>query len=164
MKTKKYEKVIKKHEVKPNYLQNILIAFFYGGIVCLIGQLLIEMYVHWFGLIRDTASTLSLVSVILVASILTGLGVYDKFGQVAKAGSFIPISGFANSLTSAALESKNEGVILGIATNLFNLAGAVIVFSIVSAYVFGIIRYFLVEYHIVPQLEHVVYLIVNFVK
>ena len=72
---------------------------------------------------------------------------------MAKAGAFVPISGFANSLTAAALESKSEGVILGIATNLFKLAGAVIVFAVISAYVFGSIRYLLLEFNIVPQLE-----------
>ena len=164
MKTKKYDEVIKKHAVKPNYAKNAAISFLCGGLICLFGQLLIEMYVHWFGLVRDTASTLAIVSIILIASILTGIGVYDKFGQFAKAGAFVPISGFANSLTSAALESKNEGIILGIATNLFKLAGAVIVFSIVSAYVFGIIRYILVEYRVVPELEHISYLMSSFIK
>ena len=153
MKTKKYEEVIKNHEVKPNYLKNAAVSFFFGGLICLGGQLLIEMYIHWFGFVRDTASTLALVTVILLTSILTGLGVYDEFGQIAKAGAFVPISGFANSLTSAALESKSEGIVLGIATNLFKLAGAVIVFAVVSAYVFGIIRYLLVEFNILPQLD-----------
>lgn len=153
MKTKKYEEVIKNHEVKPNYLKNAAVSFFFGGLICLGGQLLIEMYIHWFGFVRETASTLALVTVILLASILTGLGVYDEFGQIAKAGAFVPITGFANSLTSAALESKSEGIVLGIATNLFKLAGAVIVFAVVSAYVFGIIRYLLVEFNILPQLD-----------
>ncbi len=145
MKTKKYEEVIKNHEVKPNYLKNALVSFFFGGLICVGGQLLIEMYVHF---VRETASTLALVTVILIASVATGLGVYDEFGQVAKAGAFVPITGFANSLTSAALESKSEGVVLGIATNLFKLAGAVIVFAVVSAYVFGILRYLLIEFNV----------------
>ncbi len=148
VKTKKYEEVIKNHEVKPNYLKNALVSFFFGGLICVGGQLLIEMYVHFFGFVRETASTLALVTVILIASVATGLGVYDEFGQVAKAGAFVPITGFANSLTSAALESKSEGVVLGIATNLFKLAGAVIVFAVVSAYVFGILRYLLIEFNV----------------
>ena len=148
MKTKKYEEVIKNHEVEPNYLKNALVSFFFGGLICVGGQLLIEMYVHFFGFVRETASTLALVTVILIASVATGLGVYDEFGQVAKAGAFVPITGFANSLTSAALESKSEGVVLGIATNLFKLAGAVIVFAVVSAYVFGILRYLLIEFNV----------------
>ena len=147
MKTKKYEEVIK-NQVKPNYVKNALVSFFFGGLICAGGQLLIEMYVHWFGFVRETASTLALVTVILIASVATGLGIYDEFGQIAKAGAFVPITGFANSLTSAALESKSEGVVLGIATNLFKLAGAVIVFAVVSAYVFGILRYLLIEFNV----------------
>ena len=164
MKTKKYEEVIKNHEVKPNYLKNASVSFLFGGLICVGGQLLIEMYIHWFGFVRDTASTLALVTVILLASILTGLGFYDEFGQIAKAGAFVPITGFANSLTSAALESKSEGIVLGIATNLFKLAGAVIVFAVVSAYVFGIIRYLLVEFNILPQLDQLMNVISFFIN
>ena len=164
MKTKKYEEVIKNHEIKPNYLKNAAVSFFFGGLICVGGQLLIEMYIHWLGFVRDTASTLALVTVILLASILTGLGVYDEFGQIAKAGAFVPITGFANSLTSAALESKSEGIVLGIATNLFKLAGAVIVFAVVSAYVFGIIRYLLVEFNILPQLDQLMNVISCFIN
>lgn len=164
MKTKKYEEVIKNHEVKPNYLKNAAVSFLFGGLICVGGQLLIEMYIHWLGFVRDTASTLALVTVILLASILTGLGVYDEFGQIAKAGAFVPITGFANSLTSAALESKSEGIVLGIATNLFKLAGAVIVFAVVSAYVFGIIRYLLVEFNILPQLDQLMNVISFFIN
>ncbi|MBQ1786553.1 MAG: stage V sporulation protein AC [Turicibacter sp.] len=164
MKTKKYEEVIKNHEIKPNYLKNAAVSFLFGGLICVGGQLLIEMYIHWFGFVRDTASTLALVTVILLASILTGLGVYDEFGQIAKAGAFVPITGFANSLTSAALESKSEGIVLGIATNLFKLAGAVIVFAVVSAYVFGIIRYLLVEFNILPQLDQLMNVISFFIN
>ena len=164
MKTKKYEEVIKNHEVKPNYLKNASVSFLFGGLICVGGQLLIEMYIHWLGFVRDTASTLALVTVILLASILTGLGFYDEFGQIAKAGAFVPITGFANSLTSAALESKSEGIVLGIATNLFKLAGAVIVFAVVSAYVFGIIRYLLVEFNILPQLDQLMNVISFFIN
>ena len=164
MKTKKYKKKIKNHEIKPNYLKNAAVSFFFGGLICVGGQLLIEMYIHWLGFVRDTASTLALVTVILLASILTGLGFYDEFGQIAKAGAFVPITGFANSLTSAALESKSEGIVLGIATNLFKLAGAVIVFAVVSAYVFGIIRYLLVEFNILPQLDQLMNVISFFIN
>ena len=65
MKTKKYEEVIKNHEIKPNYMKNAAVSFFFGGLICVGGQLLIEMYIHWLGFVRDTASTLALVTVIL---------------------------------------------------------------------------------------------------
>ncbi|MFP3393555.1 SpoVA/SpoVAEb family sporulation membrane protein, partial [Brevibacillus sp. SIMBA_076] len=87
---------------------------------------------------NPTVATLSLIS-----SILTGIGIYDKIGQFAGAGSAVPVTGFANSMTSAALEHRSEGLVLGVATNMFKLAGNVIVFGVVSAYVVGIIRYIL---------------------
>ena len=154
MKTSQYSSVIKNHEVKPSYLKNMASAFFFGGLLCLVGQGLIWLYTDVFDIAEKTASTYMIVTMILIASILTGLGVYDKFGQVAKAGSFVPITGFANSLTASALEGKSEGIVLGIATNLFKLAGAVIVFAVVSGFAFGLLRYFLVELGVAPALDH----------
>jgi stage V sporulation protein AC len=154
LKTNQYSNVIKNHEVKPSYLKNMASAFFYGGLVCLVGQGFNWIYTNVFDVSEETASTYMIVTLILIASILTGIGVYDRFGQVAKAGGFIPITGFANSLTSAALEGKSEGMVRGIATNMFKLAGTVIVFAVVSGFVFGLLRYFLVEFGIAPALDH----------
>ena len=84
-----------------------------------------------------------LVTIIFVSALLTGLGLFDKLAQIFGAGTFVPISGFSNSLTSAALESKAEGLIYGIGSNMFKLAGSVITYGIVSAYILGIIRYFI---------------------
>ena len=154
LRTSQYSSVIKKHEVKPNYWKNMAAAFFFGGLVCLVGQGLLFMYTHLFDVSEKTASTYMLVTMILIASILTGLGVYDRFGQVSKAGGFVPITGFANSLTASALEGKSEGIVLGIAANMFKLAGSVIVFAVMSGFVFGLLRYFLVRFQMVPALEH----------
>jgi len=128
-------------------------AFFFGGFICLIGQGLLWIYINIFDVAEETASTYMIVTMILAASILTGFGIYDKFGQVAKAGGFVPITGFANSLTASALEGKSEGIVLGIAANMFKLAGTVIVFAVMSGFVFGLIRYFLVELGIAPALD-----------
>lgn len=154
MKTSQYSGVIKKHEVKPGYVKNMACAFFFGGLLCLIGQGLTWMFINVFNVTEKNAPTYMLVSMILIAAILTGLGIYDKFGQVAKAGGFVPITGFANSLTSAALDGKSEGVVLGIATNMFKLSGAVLVFAVISGFVFGLIRYFLANLGIAPALDH----------
>ena len=154
MKTSQYSSVIKNHEVKPNYLKNMISAFFFGGLVCLIGQGLIWLYVNVFDVTEKDASTYMLVTMILIASLLTGIGIYDEFGQISKAGGFVPITGFANSLTASALEGKSEGIVFGIATNMFKLAGTVIVFAVMSGFVFGLIRYFLVEVGIAPALDH----------
>lgn len=152
MKTNQYSSVIKNHEVKPNYLKNMVCAFFFGGLVCLFGQVLHWVYMNVFNLPEQEASTHMIVTLILLASILTGLGVYDKFGQMAKAGGFVPITGFANSLTASALEGKPEGIVLGIPANMFKLAGTVIVVAVMSGFVFGIIRYILVQLGIAPDL------------
>jgi stage V sporulation protein AC len=81
-------------------------------------------------------------TLILISGLLTGLGIYDKLGQFGGAGSAVPVTGFANSMTSAAIEHRSEGIVLGVATNMFKLAGSVIVFGVVAAYIVGIIRYF----------------------
>ena len=154
MKTNQYAAVIKKHEVKPNYGKNMGQAFFFGGLVCLFGQGLVWMYENVFDLPNKEAVTHMIVTMILIATVLTGFGVYDKFGQIAKAGGFIPITGFANSLTSSALEGKSEGVVLGIAANMFKLAGAVLVVAVISGFVFGLLRYVLQQMGIVSELEH----------
>ena len=129
-------------------------AFFFGGLVCLFGQGVHWMYMNMFDLPEKEAATYMIITLILIASILTGLGVYDKFGQVAKAGGFVPITGFANSLTAAALEGKPEGIILGIAANMFKLAGTVLVVAVISGFVFGLIRYFLLQIGVVSALDH----------
>lgn len=159
MKTNQYDSTIKKHEVKPTYLKNMGHAFFFGGLVCLFGQGLLWIYENVFDLPNKEATTHMIVTVILFAAILTGLGIYDKFGQVAKAGGFIPISGFANSVTSSAMEGRSEGIVLGIASNLFKLAGPVIVVAVMAGFFFGIIRYLLMSLGIVSELEHDVVLL-----
>ena len=78
---------------------------------------------------------------VLIACLLTGFGVYDRIGQFAGAGTIVPITGFANSMASSALESKSEGIIVGIIMNMFKLAGSVIVVGVLSAYILGLIRY-----------------------
>jgi len=155
LKTNQYSSVIKNHEVQPNYFRNAASAFFFGGLVCLAGEVLDWIYVNVFNVASETASTYMIVTVILIASLLTGIGIYDKFGQVAKAGGFVPITGFANSLTASALEGKSEGIVLGIANNMFKLAGTVIVFAVISGFVFGLVRYFLAQLGIAPALDDV---------
>ncbi len=135
-----YEEIIKKHQLKPKYFANGLKSFVCGGMVAIVGQLLLELYIK-LGIGEDEAGSLMITTVILVASLLTAFGVYDKLGQFAKAGLAVPVTGFANSMTASALEYKKEGMLLGIANNLFKLAGAVIVYGVVSAYILGIIRY-----------------------
>jgi stage V sporulation protein AC len=137
---KNYKKNIKSYHPKTNYFVNCLKAFFVGGFICLIGEAIQRFYIDFADFNEKSAGNPTVATLILISSLLTGFGVYDKIGQFGGAGSLIPVTGFANSITSAAMEHKSEGVVLGIATNLFKLAGAVIVFGVVSAAVFGLIR------------------------
>jgi len=138
---KNYTEIIKKNQVKPRYLRNSIVAFVTGGLIGVVGQGLSDLYRYVFHLDKNNANSLMTVTLILITAITTGLGIYDTYGQFAGAGAFIPVTGFANSMTSAALESRSEGVTLGIAANMFKLAGSVIVFGVVSAFVLGAIRY-----------------------
>lgn len=138
-----YQADIKKFQPKPPYVVNCVKAFLIGGLICTFGQLIQNFYIYNFNFTQQTAGNPTVATLILIAALLTGFGIYDKIGQFAGAGSAVPVTGFANSMTSAALEHKSEGIVLGVATNMFKLAGSVIVFGVVAAYVLGIIRYLL---------------------
>jgi len=137
-----YKNQVKNYQPKPRYLINCIKAFIIGGLICTFGQVVQNFYIHVFNFSEKDAGNPTAGTLILISAILTGIGVYDKLGQFAGAGSAVPITGFANSMTSAAIEHRSEGIVLGIATNMFKLAGSVIVFGVVAAYVVGIIRYF----------------------
>lgn len=137
----KIEKVKKKTNPKRKIFLNCVLAFLIGGVICVVGQLFIFFYEKYLHLESDIANIYSVITMVFLGSLLTGLGIYDKIGQIAGCGTIIPITGFANSMTSSALESKSEGVILGIINNMFKLAGSVIVVGVVSGVVIGAIRY-----------------------
>ncbi|WP_101844142.1 stage V sporulation protein AC [Halobacillus sp. Marseille-P3879] len=139
--SKEYKKTSQGYQPKPAYFINALKAFIVGGLICVLGELISEMYIHWFGFKEKNAGDPTVATLILLSALATGFGVYDRLGQFAGAGSAVPVTGFANSITSAALEHKSEGLVLGVATNLFKLAGSVIVFGVVAAYVLGVIRF-----------------------
>lgn len=136
----KYKQLVDKNTPKENYIKNALIAFFVGGSLGALSELLLRGYSMWFDLPRKEAGIIVTLSLIVIASTLTAMGIFDTLVTKVKAALIIPITGFAHSMTSAALEYKNEGLILGIGANIFKLAGSVILFGIVSVYIFGILR------------------------
>ena len=142
MKNTKYDKIADQHKAKENRLFNVFIAFVVGGLIGLIGEALICFYSS-FGISRSESSTLMSVSLIFVGSLCTALGFFDKLVTKFKCGLLIPITGFAHSMTSAALDYKKEGLIYGFGSNMFKLAGSVILYGVVSAWFFGMIRYVL---------------------
>ncbi len=135
------KKVIEENPIKRPILKNAIKAFIVGGIIGIIAEGLIDLFTKVMEIEENVAGSLMSMTIVAVTSLLTGLGIFDKIGQFSGAGSYIPITGFANSMTSSALEGKSEGVILGIMSNMFKLAGAVIVAGVVSAFVSGTIIY-----------------------
>ena len=143
MTKEKYEKVSSHHKAKIPKLKNALIAFISGGFIGLLGEGIIELLCLNFHLSRSTSGTIMIVIIIFVASLSTALGFFDKLVTKFKCGLLIPITGFAHSMTSAALDYKREGPIYGIGANIFKLAGSVILYGIIAAWFFGMIRFLL---------------------
>lgn len=140
MSPKEYQSFAKTREPSRSIFANCIRAFIIGGLICVLGQAIQEMFVHLMGMDREAASNPTVAVLILLSVILTCLGVYDKLAQWAGAGSAVPVTGFANSMCSAALEHRSEGLVLGVGSNMFKLAGSVIVFGVVAAFVVGIVH------------------------
>ena len=140
MDKKRYKEIVDKHTPKENVIKNALVAFIVGGILGSLSELLLRGYMMWLNLPRKESGVLVILTLITIASILTALGIFDTLVTKVKAALIIPITGFAHSMTSAALEYKNEGLVLGIGANIFKLAGTVILYGVVSVYIFGLIR------------------------
>ena len=143
MKQQKYELIAKEHQAENPKLKNAVIAFLIGGLIGMLGEELIELLCNIFHMSRNNAGTIMIVIMIFIASLSTALGFFDKLVTKFKCGLLIPITGFAHSMTSAALDYKREGPIYGIGYNIFKLAGSVILYGIVAAWFFGMIRYLL---------------------
>ena len=136
-----YKQKVQSFQTKRPIVKNCFRAFWVGGIICLVGQGIENFYLHFFDFTKETVASPTVATLVLLSVILTGLGVYDKIAQYAGAGTAVPVTGFANSMASSAIEHRSEGPVLGIGMKMFQLAGSVIVFGVVSAYVLGLIRY-----------------------
>jgi len=136
----KYDKLVKEIEPKRPILKNCFRAFLVGGTICTIGQCLHFFFITYFNFNEKTAVSPTVVVLIFISALLTGLGVYDHIGQWGGSGSGVPITGFANSIASAAIEHRSEGYVLGVAGNMFRLAGAIIVYGVFSAFIVATIK------------------------
>ncbi|WP_026673159.1 stage V sporulation protein AC [Alkalihalobacterium bogoriense] len=139
-KQKEYQKKFAPLQPKRPIVRNSIVAYIIGGVICAFGQWIQNRYMQYFDLTQETVVSPTIATLILIAALLTGFGVYDKLGQFAGAGALVPVTGFSNAMTSAALEHRSEGLVLGIGSNMFKIAGAVIVFGVVSAYLVGLTR------------------------
>ena len=140
MSNEEYQEFIKKYTPKPQVGINALVAFVAGGLIGAFSELLLELYEMWFNLPRKESGVMVILTLIVVASILTALGIFDILVTKLKSALIIPITGFAHSITSAALEYRTEGLVLGIGANIFKLAGTVILYGTVAVYIFGLLR------------------------
>lgn len=145
MEKNKYKDLVKKHTPKENRLYNGLIAFIIGGFMGMLGQFLLEVYSYYLNIPTTEAGTFMIITLIFIGCLLTCFGFFDKWVHFSKAGLIVPITGFAHAMMSAGLEYKKEGLVTGIGASMFKLAGSVIIFGVVSAYVFGLIRILLFE-------------------
>ena len=140
MNNQEYQEFIKEYTPKPKAMMNALVSFIVGGSIGLTSEILLELYGLWFHLPRKESGVLVILTLIIIASILTDLGIFDILVTKLKSALIIPITGFAHSMTSAAIEYKTEGFVLGVGANIFKLAGTVILYGVVAVYFFGLIR------------------------
>ncbi|PKR86783.1 stage V sporulation protein AC [Heyndrickxia camelliae] len=135
-----YDQLQKKHELKRPILKNCIRAFFIGGLICLVGQAVTYFYIYFFNFTEQTAGNPTVATMVFIAMILTGFGVYDRIGQFAGAGSAVPVTGFGNAVISSAIEHRTEGYVLGVGGNMFKLAGSVILFGVFSAFIVALVK------------------------
>ncbi|MBQ9181632.1 MAG: SpoVA/SpoVAEb family sporulation membrane protein [Bacilli bacterium] len=140
MEKSKYNEIVKKHTPKEDRLFNAMISFLTGGIMGVIGEILLHVYSYYFDIPTTEASTFMIVTLIFIGCLFTCFGFFDKWVGFAKAGLFVPITGFAHAMMSAALDFRKEGFVTGIGASMLKLSGSVIIFGVVSAYAFGLVR------------------------
>lgn len=138
MNNEEYDEIIKSVIVEDNIYKNMLISFISGGLIGILGEFLTNIYLKFVNL--NDAYLLTFITFVVVGSALTGLGIFDKVLSICKCGLIVPSTGFANSMTSSAMDYKKEGFIKGIGANIFKLTGSIILYGIVFGILFGYIR------------------------
>lgn len=133
-----YSDYVDKKSPNSPILKNCFNAFWVGGLICSIGQIIMD-FCKYKGMDKVASSTVVSITLIAIAAILTGLNIFNKIGKFAGAGSLVPITGFANSIVSPAIEYKSEGYVMGVGGKMFTVAGPVLVFGISSSVIIGII-------------------------
>ena len=141
-KKQEYAEYVKKVTPKNNLPVQMAKAFLVGGIICLIGQVILNMGQQKYGLDKETAGSWCAMLLVLASALLTGFNLYQKLVKFGGAGALVPITGFANSVSSAAIEYQKEGQVYGIGCKIFTIAGPVILYGIFSSWVLGAIYWF----------------------
>lgn len=135
---KTYKKYVKKHAPSSPLIKDMFFAFLIGGLICAFAEGLYNFYLY-FKIEESTVKILVPVTLVFLAALLTGIGIFDNIAKVAGAGTLVPITGFSNAVISPALDDKNEGLVMGVGAKMFTIAGPVIVYGIISSVIYGFI-------------------------
>ena len=135
-----YRKFAEEHAPKSNLFADCFAAFWVGGLVCVIGQGISDMYAK-FGAAEDTAKILTPITLVFLSCLLTGFGLYQKIAKYAGGGTLVPITGFANAVAAPSIDAKYEGFVLGVGAKMFTIAGPVILYGTTASRVWGVIYY-----------------------
>ena len=138
MTEKQYQKMVADMSPKSPILKNCLKAFLVGGLICTIGQGILNLYT-FLGLDKENSATATSMTLVALSALFTGLSLYDNLAKHAGAGTLVPITGFSNAVSSAAIEFKTEGFVLGVGAKMFTIAGPVIVYGVSASVVYGLI-------------------------
>ncbi len=138
---KQYKKYAAAHAPKSPIVSDCLRAFLVGGAICALAEGLAELYGHFLGLVQTEAATLTSVTLVFLAVLLTGIGIFDRIARYAGAGTLVPITGFANAVASPAIDSRDEGLVLGVGAKIFTVAGPVLLYGTLAGALYGVIYY-----------------------
>ena len=133
-----YDRLVKEYSPNSHIWVGTLNAFWTGGLICVLGQLVLSGW-SALGLSDDLSATATAVTMVFLGALLTGLGIYDRIAKLAGAGTIVPITGFANSVVSPAMEFKTEGFVMGVSAKLFTIAGPVLVYGVGASVLYGIV-------------------------
>lgn len=138
---KEYSEMSKKASPNSKSWINIPLAFLIGGLICTLGEVILNIFTS-FGADKESAGAWASIILVFLSALFTGLGLYEKLAKHAGAGTLVPITGFANAVVSSAIESKSEGLILGVGAKIFTIAGPVILYGTAASVVYGLVYYF----------------------
>ena len=139
---KQYDQLVKQSSPPSRVVRDCILAFVIGGLICTVAECFNQLYIT-LGISKDTSLLLASLTIILLTALATGFGFFDKIAKFGGGGALVPISGFANAVTSQGIESKSEGFITGVASKMFTIAGPVIVYGVSSSIIYGLIYYIL---------------------
>ena len=142
----KYKKYAEAHAPRSPIIKDCLMAFLFGGAICAIAQGFTDLYEKRLGLLHQDAATLTSVTLIFIAVVLTAVGVFDKIAKHAGAGTLVPITGFANAVASPAIDTKGEGFVLGVGAKIFSIAGAVILYGTAAGALYGVVYWVVITF------------------